>query len=110
VVVYRSAQNVRTKIAERVEQSDGKTGSREQNFDLIHYRAIIEENWGLLAMSWLWRSQLEESKRTEWIQEVGQMRNTVMHLRGRQYLSFEKLDRLRELRTWLDVQVVRASR
>jgi len=38
---------VRKKVDDRRNEEAGKTGEREQNFDLIDYRPIILENWEL---------------------------------------------------------------
>jgi hypothetical protein len=103
-------KNVRLKVDQRINESDGKAGQREQNFDLIHYRDIIHENWGLFGETFGYgQGAVAKAKRTEWIQEVGLMRNIVMHPSRREFLSFEKLSRLQSLKQWLDVQVARTT-
>jgi DNA sulfur modification protein DndB len=42
---------VRKKVDDRRNEEAGKSGGREQNFDLIDYRAIILENWNLFEPS-----------------------------------------------------------
>lgn len=103
-------KNVRLKVQQRIEESDGKAGTREQNFDLIHYREIVEENWAMFGeFLALGDGSAAKKKKTEWIAEVGMMRNVVMHPSKRQFLSFEKLNRLQTLKTWLESQVARAT-
>ena len=92
---------IRTKIAQRIEESGGKAGAREQNFELIHYRDIIEHNWQLFGDLLGSDQHGNRKKKTEWIVDVGQMRNVVMHPSRREYLSFEKLAQLNTYWEWL---------
>jgi DNA sulfur modification protein DndB len=97
-------QKVRKRVDDKINESDGQAGERDQNFDLIHYRDIITMNWnlfeGLLAYG-----KGSKEKRTSWIYEVNLMRNSVMHPSRREYLSNEKLNRLKELDSWLQKSV-----
>lgn len=97
-------QTVRTKIDQRINETDGRAGTREQNFDLIHYRAIISHQYQLFG-DLLGRGKGGKDKRTEWIHEVSSMRNIVMHPSRREFLSFEKLNQLNGHWTWLQQQV-----
>ncbi|HEY0025530.1 MAG TPA: DGQHR domain-containing protein [Longimicrobium sp.] len=97
-------QQVRAKIDQRINETDGRAGTREQNFDLIHYRAIIHHQYQLLG-DLLGRGKGGKDKRTEWIHEVSSMRNIVMHPSRREFLSFEKLNQLNGHWTWLQGQV-----
>ena len=38
---------IRKRVSERCEEEGGKRGGRENYFDLIHYRKIILDNWGI---------------------------------------------------------------
>lgn len=98
-------QRIRTKIQQRIEETDGKAGSREQNFDLVHYREIIKDNWALLGELLSYGKQGNKEKKTEWIVDVANMRNTVMHPSRREYLSFEKLAQLNTYWDWLQQQI-----
>jgi DGQHR domain-containing protein len=97
-------KNVRKRVDEKINDSDGKAGEREQNFELIHYREIITTNWKLFE-DLLGYGTGSKDKRTGWIYEVNLMRNSVMHPSRREYLSFEKLSRLEDYDRWLQRQV-----
>lgn len=93
-------KSVRKKVGERIEESDGKLGNREQNFDLIHYRDIIQHNWDLFEKLCGFGAGSKE-KRTAWINEISLMRNSVMHPSRREYLSPDKLNKLEGYEDWL---------
>jgi DGQHR domain-containing protein len=96
---------IRTKIAQRIEETGGRAGSREQNFDLVHYRDIIEFKWTLLGGLLGYGAKGDKRKKTEWIADVSTMRNTVMHPSRREYLSFDKVSQLAGYWEWLAKQV-----
>jgi len=98
---------VRGKVDDRINQSDGKAGTREQNFDLIHYREIIKLNWNLFKDTFGYGSGGSKDKKTSWISEVGQMRNVVAHTSRREFLGFDKLAQLESYAEWLDGQLAR---
>jgi DNA sulfur modification protein DndB len=98
---------IRTKIQQRIEETDGKAGSREQNFDLIHYREIIQFNWPLFGDLLGYGKQGNKERKTEWVLDVSNMRNTVMHPSRREYLSFEKLAQLNTYWEWLQNQLAK---
>jgi DNA sulfur modification protein DndB len=98
-------KNVRKRVDEKINESDGKAGDREQNFELIHYREIIVSNWSLFEDLLAYGTGNKE-KRTSWINEVNLMRNSVMHPSRREYLSPEKLTRLEDYDVWLQRQVL----
>jgi DGQHR domain-containing protein len=101
---------VRKKVDERINESDGKAGTREQNFDLIHYREIIRQNWALFReMFGYTEAGASKDKQTQWIVDVSQMRNTVMHPSRREFLSFDRLSSLENYKEWLARQVSEAS-
>lgn len=93
---------VRKKVDDRMNESDGKTGGREQNFDLIHYREMVTANWDvfkdILGYS---PAGGGKDKQTSWISETGEMRNIVMHPSRQQFLSPEKLLVLQHYADWL---------
>lgn len=93
---------VRKKVDDRMNESDGKTGGREQNFDLIHYREIIVSNWELFKDILAYApAGGNKDKQTKWISDIGEMRNIVMHPSRQQFLSTEKLAVLQKYLTWL---------
>jgi len=100
-------KNVRKKVDERINESDGKAGGREQNFDLIHYREIIKHNWSLFNEIF-GHGAGNKDKQTLWITEVSEMRNTVMHPSRREFLSFDKLNQLMTYQKWLSDRITAA--
>jgi DNA sulfur modification protein DndB len=97
---------IRTKIAQRIEETGGRAGSREQNFDLVHYRDIIEFKWPLFGALFGYGEKGDKRRKTEWIADVSAMRNIVMHPSRREYLSFERVSQLAAYWEWLAKQVV----
>ena len=98
-------QPVRKKVGARIEESDGKAGTREQNFDLIHYRDIIHHNWELFEKLFAYGTTGNKDKRTGWINEISLMRNSVMHPSRREFLSPDKLSKLEQYEEWLKKSV-----
>lgn len=97
-------KNVRKKVDERINETDGKAGTREQNFDLIHYREIIQHKWELFEKLFGYGAGSKD-KRTGWINEISLMRNSVMHPSRREYLSPDKLSKLEQYEEWLKKSV-----
>jgi len=97
---------VRKKVDDRRNEEAGKSGAREQNFDLIDYRPIILENWELFEPT-LARGKGSKESRTKWIVEVNDLRKPVMHASRGQSLPIteEQLALLVEIREWLETQV-----
>ena len=93
-------KNVRTKVDQRRNESDGRAGGREENFDLVHYRDIILFQWRLFGEVFGYGDGGKE-KQTRWLVEVANIRNIVMHPSRREFLSLEKLTQLRSYATWL---------
>lgn len=99
-------KSVRKKVDDRINEEAGKSGGREQNFDLIDYREIIQENWALFE-STLGRGSGGKEKRTKWIVEVNDLRKRVMHASKGQSLPIteEQLASLEDIQQWLESQV-----
>lgn len=99
-------KGVRKKVDDRRNEEAGKTGEREQNFDLIDYRPIILENWELFEPTFA-RGKGNKEARTKWIVEVNDLRKPVMHAsRGQSVpITEEKVAFLGEIRVWLTSQV-----
>ena len=96
-------KGVRKKIDDRINEEAGKSGGREQNFDLIDYREIIHSNWTLFEGT-LARGKGSKDNRTKWIVEVNDLRKPVMHASRGQSLPIteEQLALLEEIHNWLD--------
>lgn len=99
-------KNVRKKVDDRINEEAGKTGGREQNFDLIDYREIIQSNWPLFEAV-LARGKGSKENRTKWIVEVNDLRKPVMHASKGQSLPITEgqLALLQEIHDWLESQV-----
>ena len=63
------------------------------------------KNWGIFSTSIGFGSKGNKEKKTEWLVEVGDIRNTVMHPSRREYISFERLQKLRGYRDQLKAQL-----
>lgn len=95
-------KSVRKKVDDRINESDGKTGGREQNFDLVHYREMITGNWTLFKdIFGFSNAGAGKDKQTSWIVEVGEMRNIVMHPSRQQFLTQKQISVLQTYVDWL---------
>lgn len=99
-------KGVRKKVDDRINEEAGKSGGREQNFDLIDYREIIHGNWALFEVA-LARGTGKKENRTKWIVEVNDLRKRVMHASKGQSLPIteEQLAQLEDTYRWLEGQV-----
>jgi DNA sulfur modification protein DndB len=99
-------KGVRKKVDDRINDEAGKSGGREQNFDLIDYREIIHDNWALFETV-LTRGSGKKENRTKWIVEVNELRKRVMHASKGQSLPIteEQLALLEDIHRWLESQV-----
>ena len=99
-------KSVRKKVDDRINDEGGKKGGREQNFDLVDYREIVQDNWGIFEAA-LARGKGSKENRTKWIVEVNELRKPVVHAsRGVSLpITEEQLALLQEIRSWLRVQI-----
>jgi len=99
-------KEVRKKVDDRINDEAGKSGGREQNFDLIDYRNIINANWQVFEGT-LGRGKGSKDQKTKWIVEVNDLRKRVMHASKGQSLPIteEQLAVLEEIDQWLEGQV-----
>lgn len=92
---------VRTKVDNRINDSDGKAGRRDQNFDLIHYREIAKYNWKLLAdLLGYGKKNASKDKQTGWMHEINFVRSIFSHKSKGEDVSFEQLAMLRKYGEW----------
>jgi len=96
---------IRERIGKRIEETKGKAGEREKNFDLINYREIAVKNWSLFSSSIGFGAKGSKQDRTDWLVEVSNIRNIVMHPSRREYISLERLQALRGYRQLLLKQI-----
>lgn len=103
-------KGIRLKVAQRHEDDDGKRGGREYYFDLLDYRQIIQANWelfgGLLGYA---AAGAGKDKRTNWIQDVNEVRRIVAHVSAGRSVSLEQLAQVETYRDWLLKQVASAG-
>lgn len=94
---------VRKKVTERIEEAQGKEGGREENLDLVDYRAIIvhQGNWTLFKE--VLANEGGKDKGTKWITDVNELRRIVMHASKGLHLpvTTEQLACLEERLAWL---------
>jgi DGQHR domain-containing protein len=97
---------VRKKVDDRINEEGGKKGGREQNFDLIDYREIVLQNWGLFKEA-LARGKGAKDALTKWIVEVNDIRKTAMHASRGAHLPVteEQVAFLDGIDAWLMKQV-----
>ena len=95
-------KNVRLKVTERFEQDDGKRGNKEAYFELIDYRKIVVENWGIFEELLGYGKKTEsKDKRTAWMAFLNDKRNVVSHVSSGVSLSIEELNQLVRYDEWL---------
>ena len=99
-------KGVRKKVDDRINEEAGKSGGREQNFDFIDYREIMNSNWNLFESA-LGRGKGSKENRTKWIVEVNDLRKRVMHASKGQSLPIteEQVALLEDIHRWLESQV-----
>lgn len=93
-------EKVRLKVTQRIEADKGALGSREDNFDLLDYRAIIMGNW-ILFKNMLGRDNAGREKGTQWLERLNDIRRIVMHPSREALIDWESLAQLEEYRDWL---------
>lgn len=99
----------RQKIDERINETKGRAGKREQNFDLVHYKLIATTNWHLFEHILGFKDAgKSKDKQTEWIDDVARMRNKYSHPTRREHVTDEELSRLERYQEWFEL-VARGS-
>jgi len=93
---------VRKKVDDRRNEEGGKSGGREDNFDLIDYREVITANWPLFEAMFA-RGKGSKKARTKWLVDVNELRKPVMHASRGQSLPIteQQLGVLQEVHSWL---------
>jgi DNA sulfur modification protein DndB len=98
-------KSVRLKVTQRLEEDDGKRGGRENYFDLIDYRSIALDNWGIFEPLLAYGKTGNKEKKTSWMAFVNEKRKIVSHASSAVTLSLEDLGQLQEYDRWLAAQV-----
>lgn len=99
-------KTVRLKVAQRLEDDDGKRGGRENYFDLIDYRLIALDNWGIFEPILAYGKIGNKDKKTGWMAFINEKRKIVSHASSAVTLSLEDLSRLQEYENWLSQRIV----
>lgn len=92
---------VRLKVMERYEEEDGKRGGREYYFELMDYRKIALDNWGLFEPILAHGKTGNKEKRTSWMVFVNDKRRIVSHVSSGVTLPLEDLADLEHYQAWL---------
>lgn len=95
---------VRQKVSQRWEDEDGKRGGKEHYFDLIDYRKIIIENWGLFESS-LGFEKGSKDKKTDWLNFINERRKIVSHASSGVTIKTEELTQLESYYEWILAQI-----
>jgi hypothetical protein len=97
---------VRKEVSARLEEDTGSRGGKEHYFNLIHYRTIITSNWdlfgGLLGYG---KKNSSKDRGTEWIKELNEFRNAVMHVSSGVHIAVEHLDKIKEYHDWMKAKI-----
>jgi len=93
---------VRKDVSTRLEEDAGSRGARECYFTLINYRAIMTYNWDLFGVIFGYgKKNVGKDRGTEWIKELNDFRNVVMHVSSGVHISVEDLDKIKDYHSWL---------
>lgn len=97
---------VRKKVDDRINDEQGRTGGREQNFDFIDYREITQYNWQLFE-SIFGDGKGSKDSRTHWMSDVNEIRKTAAHASRGVYLPMtaEQLSVLERREAWLKERI-----
>jgi DNA sulfur modification protein DndB len=97
---------VRKDVMDRRDQDEAKRGGMEHYFNLIQYRAIITHNWGLFgSLLGYGKNNVGKEKGTEWIRELNEFRNAVMHASSGVHIAVEDLDKIKGYHGWLKTRI-----
>ncbi len=97
-------ERVRLKVTQRIEADKGALGDREDNFDLLDYRAIVMANWPLFK-GMLGRDAQGKDRGTNWLVRLNDTRRIVMHPSREALIDWDSLALLEEYRDWLAAQL-----
>jgi DNA sulfur modification protein DndB len=97
---------VRKDVSTRLEEDAGSRGGKERYFNLINYRAIITNNWDLFGGIFGYgKKNVGKDRGTEWIKELNDFRNAVMHVSSGVHISVEDLDQIKEYHAWIKKRI-----
>jgi len=97
---------VRSKVVLRVEQDEGRKGSKEGCFDLLDFKDIASKNWSLFK-ELLGRGSGSKERQLHWIDELNDIRKVVMHASKSIPVTMTELAMPEELELWLEGKLQR---
>ena len=98
-------KTVRLKVTQKAEEDDHKYGGKEKYFDLLDYKRIALDNWGIFEPLLAYEKTGNKEKKISWMNFVNGKRNIVSHASSGVTLSVEDLSQLQEYERWLMEQV-----
>lgn len=98
-------KTVRTAASGRFEDDNGKRGERWFYFDLIDYRKIAIENWGLFEDIFGYGKHSGKDKKTQWLANVNESRKIIAHASSGKTLTLEELAFLQDIEIWLNASI-----
>lgn len=99
-------KTVRLKVTKRFEEEDGKRGGKEYYFDLIDYRDIAINNWGIFEKLLAYGRTGNKDKRTSWINFINEKRKIVAHPSSAMSITMEDLNQLQDYDKWFFQQII----
>ena len=103
-------KTVRLEVGKRFEEDDGKRGSKEHYFDLIHYRKIAIDNWELFQdVLSFGKKGAGKEKGTSWMNDLNEKRKVISHASSAISLSVQELIELQEYEQKLNQQLAARS-
>jgi len=95
---------IRKKVADRMEEDKNKRGGKEYYFDLLDYKKVISDNWGLFENTFSY-GKGGKDKRLEWLDFINEARKIVSHASSGKTVSLEDFNKIDDYSKWLQLQI-----
>lgn len=92
--------NVRKKILDRQNEKQGE-GEWEDYFGILDYRKIVLANWSTFQSLFSFTSKGNKERKTQWLEDLNDIRNIVMHATKSVTVTFEQLAALKDYQEFL---------
>lgn len=92
--------NVRKKILDSQNEKQGK-GEWEDYFNILDYRKIVLANWGTFQNLFSFTSKGNKEIKTQWLEDLNDIRNIVMHPTKSVTVTFDQLAALEDYQEFL---------
>ncbi len=103
-------KTIRLEVTQRFEEDDGKRGSKEHYFYLVHYQKIAKENWELFQdVLSFGKKGVGKEKGTSWMNDLNEKRKMISHASSASSLSVADLFQLQEYEQKLNQQLAARS-